>query len=274
MKENIKKKSKPKIWMTVIITMLLICGTAQQSSAINLNPTQLLGNLKSGVDSLRKGADNLINQLKNDSTISQILGGLNQVTSIFLPEIQKFTGLSTEDLNKAKGILNILAPSEAKKAIEEQKAKAKTNSTITNSDHTVALSGSQSTSNNVLSKEAQEADKKVLDEISDLVKGAQDLSESTSDSANSAQEANSSQDVLKILASQQSNQAAINATQVRLAALQNANLQSIKTQLAIANQANASFERRQQGDNQQKSLREQEKNLLTIQNIIRNYRIN
>jgi hypothetical protein len=274
MKENIKKKSKPKIWMTVIITTLLICGTAQQSSAINLNPTQLLGNLKSGVDSLRKGADNLINQLKNDSTISQILGGLNQVTSIFLPEIQKFTGLSTEDLNKAKGILNILAPSEAKKAIEEQKAKAKTNSTITNSDHTVALSGSQSTSNNVLSKEAQEADKKVLDEISDLVKGAQDLSESTSDSANSAQEANSSQDVLKILASQQSNQAAINATQVRLAALQNANLQSIKTQLAIANQANASFERRQQGDNQQKSLREQEKNLLTIQNIIRNYRIN
>ncbi len=254
--------------------MLLIGGTAQQSSTINLNPTQLLGNLKNGVDSLRKGADNLINQFRNDPTISQILGSLNQVTSIFLPEIQKFTGLSSEDLNKAKGILNILSPSEAKKAIEEQKAKAKTNSTITNSDHTVALSGSQSTSNNVLSKEAQEADKKVLDEISDLVKSTQDLSENTSDSANSAQEANSSQDILKILASQSSNQTAINAAQVRLAALQNANLQAIKTQLAITNQANASFERRQQGDNQQKTLREQEKNLLTIQNIIRNYKAN
>jgi hypothetical protein len=79
---------------------------------------------------------------------------------------------------------------------------------------------------------------------------------------------------LKILAGQQSNQAAINAAQVRLAALQNANLQAIKTQLAISNQANASFERRQQGDNQQKTLREQEKNLLTIQNIIRNYKAN
>jgi hypothetical protein len=186
---------------------------------------------------------------------------------MFLPEIQKFTGLSTEDLNKAKEIFNVLAPSETKKAIEEQKAK--TNSTVTNPDHTVALSGSQSTSNNVLSKEGQEADKKVLDEISDLVKGAQELSENTSDSAESAQSANSSQDVLKILAGQQSNQAAINAAQVRLAALQ-----AIKTQLAISNQANASFERRQQGDNQQKTLREQEKNLLTIQNIIRNYKAN
>ena len=191
-----------------------------------------------------------------------------------MPEIQKFTGLSTEDLNKAKGILNILAPSEAKKAIEEQKAKAKTKSTVTNSDHTVALSGSQATSNNVLSKEAQEADKKVLDEISDLVQNTQDLAEYTSNSADSAQDANSSQDVLKILAGQSSNQAAINAAQVRLAALQNANLQAIKTQLAIANQANASFERRQQGDNQQQALREQQKNLLTIQNIIRNYKIN
>jgi hypothetical protein len=184
------------------------------------------------------------------------------------------TSRSDYDINKAKEVLNILAPSEAKKAIEEQKAKAKTNSTVTNSDHTVALSGSQSTSNNVLSKEAQEADKKVLDEISDLVQSTQDLAEYTSNSAESAQEANSSQDVLKILAGQSSNQAAINAAQVRLAALQNANLQAIKTQLAIANQANASFERRQQGDNQQKTLREQEKNLLTIQNIIRNYKIN
>jgi hypothetical protein len=60
--------------------------------AKNLNFTQLLG-------ILRKGADNLINQFKNDPTISQILSGLNQVTSIFLPESQKFTGLSTEDLN-------------------------------------------------------------------------------------------------------------------------------------------------------------------------------
>jgi hypothetical protein len=274
MKENSKKKSKSKIWVTIVIAMLLIGGTAQQSSAINLNPSQLLGSLKNGADSLRKSADNLINQFKNDPTISQILGGLNQITSIFLPEIQKFTGLSTEDLNKAKGILNVLAPSETKKAIEEQRAKAKTNSTVTNPDHTVALSGSQSTSNNVLSKEGQEADKKVLDEISDLVKGAQELSENTSDSAESAQSANSSQDVLKILAGQQSNQAAINAAQVRLAALQNANLQAIKTQLAISNQANASFERRQQGDNQQKTLREQEKNLLTIQNIIRNYKAN
>jgi hypothetical protein len=177
-------------------------------------------------------------------------------------------------LNKAKGILNVLAPSDAKKAIEEQLKKAGTPTTVATADHTVALAGSQSSSNTVLSKEAQEADKKVLDEISKLVKDTVDLAEYSSSNASSAQEANSSQDVLKILADQSSNQAAINAAQVRLVALQNANLQAIKTQLAIANQANASFERRQQGDNQQKTLREQEQRLLTIQNIIRNYKIN
>jgi hypothetical protein len=76
--------------------------------AKNLNFTQLLG-------ILRKGADNLIYQFKNDPTINQILSGLNQVTSIFLPEAQEFTSLSAENSNKAKRILNILAPSEAKK---------------------------------------------------------------------------------------------------------------------------------------------------------------
>jgi hypothetical protein len=267
MKENPKKKSKSRIWVTVVIAILLVGGTAQQSHALNLNPTQLLGNL-------RKSADALLNQFKNDPTISKILGTLNEVTNMFSPEIQKFIGLSSEDLNKAKGILNILAPSEAKKAIEEQQKKAGTTSNTTKSDHTVALSGSQTSAETVLSKEAQEADKKILDEISDLVQSTQDLAEYTSNSADSAQEAKSSQDVLKILAGQSSNQAAINAAQVRLASLQNANLQAIKTQLAIANQANASFERRQQAENQQKTLREQGQLLKTMQNIILNYKIN
>jgi hypothetical protein len=121
------------------------------------------------------------------------------------------------------------------------------------------LGTTTSAADSALSKEAQEADKKTLEDGGEMVKSAETTASDSADNADAAQQANSSQDVLKILASQQSNQAAINAAQLRLAALQNANLQAIKTQLAVANQANASFESRLQGDAQAKALKEQER---------------
>jgi hypothetical protein len=51
--------------------MLLIGGTAQESSAINLNPTQLLGSLKNEEDETTDGASESIDDLKEpESTLN------------------------------------------------------------------------------------------------------------------------------------------------------------------------------------------------------------
>jgi hypothetical protein len=242
-------KAKSRIWGTMLIATLLLGGTAQQAQAIDLVKT---------FGDLRKSADSLLYQFKNNPTVSSILGTLNQITSTFSTEIQRFTNISNADLNKVKGVLGVLAPNETKKAIEQQQPAANTIPGVT-AENQAALGTTTSTADSALSKEAQEADKKSLEESSDMVKSSENIASDSADNADAAQQADSSQDVLKILASQHSNQAAINAAQLRLAALQNANLQAIKTQLAVANQANASFESRLQGEAQAKALKEREK---------------
>lgn len=250
MKRKIKPtKIKSRILGIVLVTTLFLGGTAQQAQAIDIVKT--FGNL-------RKSADSLLYQFKSNPTISKILGSVNQITNTFSTEIQRFTNISNADLNRIKGVLGVLAPAETKKAIAQQQPAANAIPGVT-AENQAALGTTTSTADSALSKEAQEADKKSLEEGSDMVKSAEDIAKDSADNADAAQQANSSQDVLKILASQHSNQAAINAAQLRLAAVQNANLQAIKTQLAVANQANASFENRLQGEAQAKALKEREK---------------
>jgi hypothetical protein len=76
------------------------------------------------------------------------------------------------------------------------------------------------------------------------------------------------------LANQNSSQAAINAAQLRLLALQNNNLQVIKTQLAVANQANASNESRMQGETQRRVLQEDDKSIAILEEAKLKYQSN
>jgi hypothetical protein len=256
-----KKKSakvKSRILGVVLITTLLVGGTASQASAFN--PLQFIGDLK-------KKADSFLFNIKNDPTISKILGDINQVATIFLPQIQQFTNLSNADINKIKGALNVLAPSETQKAIDEKEKASKTPSVLP-SKGVAAQTATSVAAESVLSKESQELEVKNLDQISKLVEESTKAAEDSAASSYTAQEVDSSQDVLKILASQNSNQSAINAAQLRLLALQNSNLQAIKVQLAVANQANANTASIAQGETQKRILQEQEK---TISNWRQNH---
>lgn len=266
MKTKSKKnltKAKSRILMTALISTLILSGAASQASA-SFNPLQFIGDLK-------KKADSFLYSIKSDPTISKILGDINQVATIFLPQIQQFTNMSNADINKVKGVLNVLAPSETQRAIDEKEKESKSPSVIS-SQSQASRAATSTAADTVLSKEAQELDQKNLSEISDLVQKSGEAASASSESADAAQQASSSQDVLKILASQNSSQAAINAAQLRLLALQNNNLQAIKTQLAVANQANASTESRIQGETQEKILREQEKVLSNFREMERRYK--
>jgi hypothetical protein len=179
--------------------------------------------------------------------------------------------MSNADINKVKGVLNVLAPSDTQKAIDE-KEKASKSPSVISSQSQASRAATSTASDAVLSKEAQELDQQNLSEISNLVQEAGTAASASSESADAAQEASSSQDVLKILASQNSHQAAINAAQLRLVALQNNNLQAIKTQLAVANQANASTESRIQGETQEKILRAQERVVSNFREMERRYK--
>jgi hypothetical protein len=262
-KKTASKKVKSKILGVALITALLLGGTASQASAA-FNPLQFIGDLK-------KKADSFLYSIKSDPAISKILGEINQVATIFLPQIQQFTNISNADINKVKGVLNILAPTETQRAIDE-KEKASQSPSTASSQSQAARAATSTASDNVLSKEGQELDQKNLSEISDLVTASGEAASSSSESADAAQEASSSQDILKILANQNSSQAAINAAQLRLLALQNNNLQTIKTQLAVANQANASNESRAQSETQEKILKLQEQTLANIQEMVKRYK--
>jgi hypothetical protein len=266
MKKTSKEKSpkvKSRILIAALISAILLGGTASQSSAA-FNPLQFVGDLK-------KKADSFLYSIKTDPTISKILGNINQVATIFLPQIQQFTNISNADINKVKGVLNVLAPSDTQKAIDEKEKESKSPSVIS-SQSQASRAATSTASDTVLSKEAQELDQQNLSEISNLVEEAGTAALASSESADAAQEASSSQDVLKILASQNSRQAAINAAQLRLVALQNNNLQAIKTQLAVANQANASTESKIQGETQEKILRAQERVVSNFREMERRYK--
>jgi hypothetical protein len=262
-KKNTKVKSR--ILIAALISTLLLGGMSSQANAA-FNPLQFIGDLK-------KKADSFLYSIKTDPTISKILGNINQVATIFLPQIQQFTKISNADINKVKGVLNVLAPSETQKAIDE-KEKASKSPSVISSQSQAARAATSTASDTVLSKEAQELDQQNLSEISDLVQESGEAASASSESADAAQEASSSQDVLKILANQNSSQAAINAAQLRLLALQNNNLQAIKTQLAVANQANASTENRVQGETQRRILQEDDKSIAVLQEAKIKYQSN
>jgi hypothetical protein len=100
--------------------------------------------------------------------------------------------------------------------------------------------------NQVLSKPAQEANKKIKDEILKLDQAASKVSDQVFVDARDAQKSSSTQDVLKLMSYQLSGQADIQAAQVRLMGLQNNSNQELLTQLAAANAVNASSESRKQ----------------------------
>jgi hypothetical protein len=273
MKNKKSNKMKSRIVSVALITTLVVGGTASQASAFN--PLQFIGDL-------RKKADSLLLGIKNNPEISKILGNINQITNIFLPQIQQFTNLSNADINRIKGALNVLAPSETQRAIEAEQQAAQTRSTSkatgnTNasgaagnvnplgvpSDVIAANVGAKLAAETVISKEAQEIEVQNTEQISKLVEESVKAAEDSVASSDIAQEANSSQDVLKVLASQNSNQSSISAAQLRLLALQNNNLQAIKIQLAVANQVNASTTSVMQGKIQKEVLQEQAKTVST-----------
>ena len=99
--------------------------------------------------------------------------------------------------------------------------------------------------NQVLSKPAQEANKKIKDDILKLDQAAAKVSDQVFFDARDAQKSDSSQNILKMISSQLSGQADIHAAQVRLLALQNNSNQELLTQLAAANAVNASSESRE-----------------------------
>ncbi len=266
MKKNTKKKStkaKSRLLGVALITTLILGGTASQAKAIDILKT---------ISDVKKQADSFLYSIKSNPAISKILGEINQIATIFLPQIQQFTNISNADINKIKGVLNILAPSETQQAIDT-KEKASATPSVIPSQSQAARASASTAAEMTLSKEAQEADRKNLEEISNLVQESTEAASTSAGKADEAESASSSQDVLKILANQNSSQAAINAAQLRLLALQNNNLQAIKTQLAVANQANANTEGRIQGETQERILRAQERMIANMQEMSRKYRI-
>ncbi len=251
-------KSRP--WKIAVITTLIMGMLASNARAIDIFKT---------IGDVRNSANSLIEEFKRNTAISSIITELNKVSTLFLPEIQRITNLSNADVDKIRGVLGQLTPTEAKNAVENQKAPGTATNTATES--TVASTTSTLSAEQVLSKEAQAANKKTLEEVSELVEDSEYEASDSWTNAEEAQSLSSSQDVLKILSRQAGNQAALTAAQVRIAAFQNSNLQEIKTQLAVSNQANASFEKRQEGKAQEEQIQRYAKSMTIIGKKIDSY---
>ncbi len=264
MKKATNKKSsaaKSRFWQVVISATIIINGSANQANALNL--VKFVGEI-------RQGANSFIDQIRNNPTISSILKQANQITTLFGPEIKKITNISQADFDKIQGVLGQISPKEAKEAIDNRQATPETAPTTLHQGKS-SLAASELAADRELGLEAQKIRKQNIEEAAQLSDSTNSEVVASQASAQEAQSANSSQDILKILSKQSSNQTAILAAQARLLALQNNNMQDLKTQMAVVNQANASFERRQEGEVQKKIIEQQETSAATIQNKVRSY---
>jgi hypothetical protein len=253
--------TKARFWQIVIITITIISGSATPSSAFTLGGI---------VKEIKQSANSLIDQVRNAPGISDVLKKVNEITTLFGPEIQKITNISQADFDKIQGVLGQLSPSAAKEAIDNKKATPESAPTTLHQGKS-SLAASELAANQELSLEAQKIRKQNIEEAAQLSDNANSELAASQASAQEAQSANSSQDILKLLSKQSSNQTAILAAQARLIALQNNNMQDLKTQMAVVNQANASFERRQEGEVQKKIIDQQESAAAAIKNKVRSY---
>jgi hypothetical protein len=176
------------------------------------------------------------------NTANTVINAVNQITTIadsFSNVINNFSNIT--DLNGLRGALGQFAPIETIGAVN----KPSPNDLAGLATAGVAEVATTSlAANQVLSKPAQEATKKIKDEIQKIDQGAEEARERVVADGQSAEGASSSQDVLKRISSQLSGQSAIQAAQVRLLAVQNNSNQELLTQLAAANTVNASSESR------------------------------
>jgi hypothetical protein len=264
--EKVKKSNrltkKSRLWIIGIVTTLMIGGFSSNAHAIDI---------LQAINDLKKGANSLIEEFKNNPAVVSIVTKLNDISTMYMPEIQKITNLSNADADKIKGVLGQLAPKEAAQAVDNQAKQQPSTTTNTSTDSKVSSATTTIAAQQGLSKEAQENNKKVSEEVSILVDNSESAAFDSTTSADEAQYLSSSQDVLKVLSRQAGNQSAQTAAQIRIAAFQNSNLQEIKTQLAASNQANASFEKRQEGKAQEEEIQKYAKSMGIIANNRRNY---
>jgi hypothetical protein len=253
--------TKARFWQVVIVVVTIISGSATQASAFDL---------KKIVGDIRQEANSIINQIRKNPGISEVLKKVNEITDLFGPEIQKITNISQADFDKIQGVLGQLSPSAAKEAIDNKKTTPESAPTTLHQGKS-SLVASELAANQELSLEAQKIRKQNIEEAAQLSDSAISEAALSQASAEESQAANSSQDILKILTKQSSNQTAVLAAQARLLALQHNNMQDVKTQMAVINQANASFERRQEGEVQKKIIEQQETSAAAIRNKVRSY---
>jgi hypothetical protein len=176
------------------------------------------------------------------SDVGTVINAVSQITTIaesFSNIITSFSNIT--DVKSLTGALGQFSPLETigatNKPSPNDLAGLATNGIAEKATASLAA-------NQVLSKPAQEANKKIKDEILKLDQAASKVSDQVFVDARDAQKSSSTQDVLKLMSYQLSGQADIQAAQVRLMGLQNNSNQELLTQLAAANAVNASSESR------------------------------
>jgi hypothetical protein len=220
---NKKSKKSQKFGKKAAVTTALVLGFSTLgvtgAKAVSIQDLQnLLGNIGTVINAVQQittiaeGFSNIITSFSNITDIASLTGALGQfspletITATNKPTPTDKAGLATNGIAE-KVITNVAA-------------------------------------NQVLSKPAQVATKKIKDEIQKLDQAAAKVSDQVFYDARDVQKLDSTQDVLKLMSYQLSGQADINAAQVRLGVLQNNSTQELLTQLAAANTVHSSTESR------------------------------
>jgi hypothetical protein len=185
------------------------------------------------------------------SDVGTVINAVSQITTIaesFSNIITSFSNIT--DVKSLTGALGQFSPIETIGATNKPSPNDLAGLTTDGiAEKTIATVAS----NQVLSKPAQAANKKVKDELLKLDLASAKVSDQVFADARDAQKLSSTQDVLKLMSYQLSGQADIQAAQVRLMGLQNNTNQELLTQLAAANAVHASSESRKIAEERMKS---------------------
>jgi hypothetical protein len=211
----------------------------------------------------------LLQQLRNNPVLTSLVQELNKISTVFLPAIKNLIHLSDTDFNNITGVLGQMAPKETQEAVERTAAQSALNTSYYETIAAAVIS--EFTSNQALSKEAQEKNKGIAEVNQQLVDATTNTAADSQQIALDSESAQSSQDVLKNLSKQIASGSEQTAALSKLLAAQHAKTEETQVQLAALNQSQASLLKLQAGRDQEETLSNRNTRMASAYNRMRSY---
>jgi hypothetical protein len=211
----------------------------------------------------------VLEQLKGNATIGGMFAEFSRISEEFNNDLKSATGLTDADISAIMGDLGQLDPTKAAEKFERAAAASSPlGEAMSHSSAAAAIAAKAS--DTVLSEDAQKFDKKTLENLLQTAEQSVTFANSVGETGAAAQSEESSQNILKALASQNTDQARISAAQAQMLLSVATDAQKAKMQAAATNEAMSEMLTNEQRKAQKQLITENEQSQASLISQYRN----